>query len=227
MREIAELEKVIEYSFKNKQLLQNALTHSSYANENRENGVRSYERLEFLGDSILGFVTAEFLYRTRPNAEGELTRMRASLVCEQSLARVAGNLGLSEFLRLGKGEESSAGRKRRSLIADTVEAIICAVYLDGGIVPASKFIHKFVLSDEQVAEAEKGGDYKTELQEYVQRDKGSELSYSLIGESGPDHEKVFESEAVINGTAVGRGNGRSKKEAEQAAARDALSRIRS
>jgi ribonuclease-3 len=221
--EVKKLEEIIGYSFRNKSLLKTAMTHSSYANESKRSAVRSYERLEFLGDSVLGFVTTEFLYRIRKNAEGDLTKMRAALVCEANLAQVAETLGISNFLLLGKGEEQSGGRRRPSLQADAVEATIGAIYIDGGIEEARRFIERFILSrleDGEIASR----DYKTELQELIQRNPESVLSYRLVGESGPDHDKVFDVEAVVDGKAVGRGRGHSKKEAEQSAACDALKR---
>jgi len=219
------LEEKVGYVFKNKALLLTALTHSSYANENRYDGGQSYERLEFLGDSILGFVTAEHLYQIRKTPEGELTRLRANLVCEMNLVQVAGRLGLGEYVRLGRGEEQAKGRTRPSILADVVEALIAAIYLDGGIEESSGFIHRFILTSDSMITAEQGMDYKTGLQEYVQRKKDGELIYRVIGESGPDHDKLFEAEAVVNGRVVGRGIGHSKKEAEQLAACDAMKRL--
>jgi len=218
---VKEFEDIVGYKFKDKSLIKTAMTHSSYANENKS--ARSYERLEFLGDAILGFVTADFLYRNRKNAEGDLTKMRAALVCEPNLALVAEKLGLGRFLLLGKGEELTNGRKRPSILADTVEATIGAIFIDGGIDEAKRFIDRFILNGSEVS-AVSARDYKTELQELVQRNRDSVLSYSLVRESGPDHDKVFEVEAHVNGHIVGKGKGRSKKEAEQAAACDALQR---
>ena len=219
------LEEVLGYSFENKSLLENALTHSSYANENRASGAASNERLEFLGDSILGMVTAEHLFRTHPDLpEGELTRTRAALVCEGSLHAVAKNWGLGRYLRLGKGEENGGGRERPSILADAVEAVLAAMYLDGGIGTARKAIHKFILSGEAGAEVA-NRDYKTALQELVQRTNGSVLSYRLVGESGPDHAKTFTMEVSLNDTPVGKGEGRSKKEAEQMAAKAAIEKM--
>lgn len=217
-----ELETAIGYRFHDKKLPQTALSHSSYANETLHDGLGSYERLEFLGDSILGFVTADFLYRTFPTLhEGELTKLRAELVCESSLALVAKQLGLGDRLLLGKGEEASGGRQRVSIIADVVESLIAAIYLDGGFDEAKKFIYRFVLSDVQSKIAE-NADYKTRLQEIVQRQKDLSIVYVLRSESGPDHDKHFEVAAVINGVCAGIGTGTSKKRAEQAAARQAL-----
>jgi len=215
------LESKLGYTFQNPQLLENALTHSSCANESRGK-LQSNERLEFLGDSILGMVVADHLYRNHPELpEGELTRTRAALVCEESLVEVAEELGLGEYLRLGKGEETGGGRNRPSIRADAVEAVLAAVYLDGGIGSARKIIQRYVLSRE-VAGLTKPRDYKTALQELVQRESGSVLRYRLTGEEGPDHNKRFFMEVDLNGAAIGSGSGRSKKEAEQMAAKAAI-----
>ena len=219
-----ELEKKLNYSFRNPALLEEALNHSSYANEHRAAGLRSNERLEFLGDSVLGFVTAEFLFRQHPDLpEGDLTRIRAALVCEQSLYEVARKLGLGQYLKLGRGEEAGGGRERISILADATEAVFAAVYLDGGIESASALIHRCLLDaeKEEVVE-ERRRDYKTALQELVQRTPGTAVTYQLVEESGPDHCRVFVMEAFVGGVSAGRGEGRSKKEAEQAAARAAL-----
>lgn len=219
------LEERIGYTFRDRSLLENALTHSSYANEHREAGMPSNERLEFLGDSILGLVVADHLYRTRPDLpEGDLTRIRAALVCEGSLVEVAKGLDLGSYLKLGRGEESGGGRHRPSIQADAVEAMLAAVYLDGGIGQARRLIHELIVDQEQERTAA-GRDYKTALQELVQRTSGQVLAYRLIGESGPDHAKTFEMEVLLNGTAIGSGSGRSKKEAEQAAAKTAVARL--
>ena len=212
------LEEKLGYTFQNHALLDNALTHSSCANES-QGRLLSNERLEFLGDSILGMVVADHLYRNHPDLpEGELTRTRAALVCEDSLVEVAQELNLGEYLRLGKGEEAGGGRQRPSIRADAVEAVLAAVYLDGGIGSARKLIQKFILSRE-VAGLTKPRDYKTALQELVQRESGQVLSYRLTGESGPDHDKRFFVEVDLNGQGIGSGSGRSKKEAEQMAAK--------
>ena len=209
------------YSFQNRELLENALTHSSRANESRGK-LPSNERLEFLGDSILGMVVADHLYRGHPDLpEGDLTRTRAALVCEESLVEVAQALNLGEYLRLGKGESSGGGRERPSIQADAVEAVLAAIYLDGGIGSARKFIQKFILSRETDGLA-KPLDHKTALQELVQRESGQVLRYRLVGEEGPDHNKRFFVEVTLNGQAVGSGSGRSKKEAEQMAAAAAI-----
>ena len=215
------LEEKLGYTFQNRALLENALTHSSCANESRGK-LQSNERLEFLGDSILGMVVADHLYRNHPDLpEGVLTRTRAALVCEDSLVVVAEELGLGQYLRLGKGEEAGGGRNRPSIRADAVEAILAAVYLDGGIGSARKIIQKYILSRE-VAGLTKPRDYKTALQELVQRESGQVLAYRLTGEEGPDHNKRFFVEVTLNGKNVGQGSGRSKKEAEQMAAKAAI-----
>ncbi len=221
-----ELEKRLGYRFRNGGLLEEALRHSSYANEHRGSAAASNERLEFLGDSVLGFVTAEFLFARHPDSpEGELTRIRAALVCEQSLHEVAQSLELGRFLRLGNGEESCGGRTRPSILADAVEAVFAAVYLDGGFAAASDLIHRVLLEKEREETVEeRRRDYKTTLQELVQREPNHALAYRMVGESGPDHEKCFAFEVLLDGKVVGRGEGRSKKEAEQMAARAALER---
>ena len=217
------LEKKLGYSFSNRELLSEALNHSSYANEHRGAGISSNERLEFLGDSVLGFVTAEFLFKNYPRLpEGDLTRMRAALVCEQSLYEVAKMLELGQYLKLGKGEEAGGGRERQSILADAVEAVFAAVYLDGGMEQIRGLIHRVLLSRAPAAEERK--DYKTTLQEIVQRKIGQQLTYHMVEESGPDHNKTFVFEVRLNGEPIGRGDGHRKKEAEQAAARDALER---
>ena len=219
-----ELEKKLNYTFRDRKLLSEALSHSSYANEHRSAGLKSNERLEFLGDSVLGFVTAEFLFAQHPDLpEGDLTRIRAALVCEQSLYEVAQKLDLGRYLKLGRGEEAGGGRKRTSILADATEAVFAAVYLDGGIGAASALIHRVLLDAEreEVVE-ERRRDYKTALQELVQRTPGRTITYQLVEETGPDHCRVFVMEVSVDGQAAGRGEGRSKKEAEQAAARAAL-----
>ena len=219
---IKDLEAAIGYKFKNIELLQNALAHSSYANERWHNSLKSNERLEFLGDSILGMCVAEYLYCTFPDRpEGELTRMRADMVCEQTLANVAGRIGLGEHLLLGKGEEQGGGRTRNSILADAVESVIAASFLDGGMGAAKQFIQKFILVEVPVKKLH-NVDYKTSLQELVQQKKNQVLSYALVGESGPDHDKHFEVEVSLNGKVVGLGSGSSKKRAEQDAARVAI-----
>jgi len=219
---IKDLEEAIGYRFRNITLLQNALTHSSYANERWHDSLMSNERLEFLGDSILGMVVAEYLYTNFPNRpEGELTRMRADMVCETSLAKAANQVQLGSHLLLGHGEEQGGGRNRPSLLADAMESVIAASYLDGGINAAMGIIQRFILCNvpkTRLANA----DYKTALQERVQQKKNQTIAYTLIGESGPDHDKQFSVEVSLNGTVVGQGTGSSKKRAEQNAAHNAL-----
>ena len=222
-----ELEKKLNYTFRDRKLLSEALSHSSYANEHRSAGLKSNERLEFLGDSVLGFVTAEFLFAQHPDLpEGDLTRIRAALVCEQSLYEVAQKLDLGKYLKLGRGEEAGGGRERTSILADATEAVFAAVYLDGGIGAASTLIHRVLLDaeKEEVVE-ERRRDYKTALQELVQRQADQVLTYRMIGEEGPDHDKTFLAEVLLNGTQVGTGSGHSKKEAEQSAAKAALRKL--
>ena len=220
------LQEAIGYTFRDPSLLETALTHTSYANEVYKDGLRSYERLEFLGDSILGFTAADYLGKTFPKLhEGELTKLRADLVCETSLAQTAKALGLGDYLRLGKGEEATGGRRRVSIIADVVEAVIAAIYLDGGLEAAQRFIYTHVLVDTK-ARIQLNADYKTMLQELVQQQKNQVLSYELLGESGPDHDKQFTVQVLLNGTPIGTGSGSSKKRAEQAAASAALQQLR-
>ena len=222
---INELEKAIGYEFRNITLLQNALSHSSYANERWHDSLKSNERLEFLGDSVLGMLVADYLYRTFPDRpEGELTRMRADMVCEKTLATVANRLGLGQHLMLGKGEELGGGRSRDSILADAVESVIAACYLDGGMDAAVQFIQKFILVNVPVTKLH-NADYKTALQELVQQKKNQVLAYRLVGESGPDHDKQFRVELTLNGEVVGVGTGSSKKRAEQAAAQAAIERL--
>ena len=224
---LEKLQENLGYRFRDESLLRGALYHSSYANEHRNENIVSNERLEFLGDAVLGFVSAEFLYSRFPHApEGELTRIRAALVREESLFEVAQALQLGECLMLGKGEESGGGRQRPSILADCTEAVFAAVYLDGGMDCARDLIHRVLLSkgDIEVAESRRR-DYKTELQELVQRKPHQVLRYELVGQSGPDHAKVFTVAVLLNGDPVGEGSGHSKKEAEQASARAALEKL--
>ena len=223
---IKDLEAAIGYRFKHITLLQNALAHSSYANEQWHDSLKSNERLEFLGDSILGMVVAEYLYRNFPDRpEGDLTRMRADMVCEKSLAHIAEQLGLGQYLLLGNGEEQGGGRKRPSILADATESVIAACFLDGGMAAAEGFIKKFVLTHVPVTSL-KNADFKTTLQELVQQKKNQQLTYRLVGESGPDHDKAFFVEVELNGTVVGKGTGSSKKRAEQDAARVAIETLK-
>ena len=222
---LRELQTMLAYSFRNLSLLTAALTHSSYANENKGSGFDSNERLEFLGDSVLGMMVAELIFKTYPDmAEGRMTRLRAELVCEKSLAGLAGALRLNEYLLLGRGEEKGGGRNRPSILADAFEAVIAAIYLDGGYEPASELISTLF-----TLKAARGdtitSDYKTSLQEMIQEIPGRTLSYNIVNESGPDHLKSFTVEVSLNGAAIGSGTGKSKKEAEQTAAKAALEGI--
>ncbi len=219
-----ELEEKLGYRFRDRGLLEHAMTHSSYANEHRGAGLTSNERLEFLGDSVLGVVVADYLFRKHPDMpEGELTRTRAALVCEGSLHEVARSLGLGRYLRLGRGEDAGGGRSRPSILADATEAMLAAVYLDGGMEAVRPIIRALILDKEQEKAADR--DYKTALQELVQRRPGAAVSYRLVRESGPDHCRSFEMEASVDGEVIGTGAGRTKKEAEQMAAKAALERL--
>lgn len=216
------LEDNLKYSFKNKELLLNALTHSSYANEAR-NGITSNERLEFLGDSVLSIVVADYLYKEFSSLpEGELTKLRASLVCEKSLCEFSRELEIGKFLRLGKGEDKGGGRERNSILADAFEAVLAAMYLDGGMEVARKHVMRFILKELKHTDDEVFKDYKTALQEIIQRNPEESVTYYLTGESGPDHDKVFDVEVRLNSNVIGRGKGKSKKQAEQMAAKQAL-----
>ncbi len=221
-----ELEEKIGYKFKNRELLINALTHSSYANENRGDGISSNERLEYLGDAVLELISARYIYDLKPAMpEGKMTRLRSELVCEQSLHAVALELGLGSYIRLGHGEARNGGRERPSILADAVEAIIAAIYLDGGLESAQRFILDHILTGLAEGQMHHVADYKTDLQERVQRKPGQALEYTLLSESGPDHNKSFTMNVLLNGSEIGRGTGRTKKEAEQSAAKSALERM--
>ena len=218
------LEDRLGYRFRDRGLLEHALTHSSYANEHRASGITSNERMEFLGDSILGLIVAEHLFRAHPDMpEGELTRTRAALVCEDSLHEVALALGLGSYLRLGKGEDAGGGRARPSILADATEATLAAVYLDGGLDPVRAIIQRFILDKEREKAVDR--DYKTALQEWVQRTPGQPIAYRLVDELGPDHARVFVMEVTVGGRSAGQGRGRTKKEAEQLAAKAALEKL--
>ena len=218
--DIQQLQKKIQYTFKNPELLHRALSHSSYVNE-RQNEHQSNERLEFLGDSVLGFITAEYYYsQFKAYPEGDLTKLRAAMVCEKSLCVFAREIGLGEYLLLGKGELCTGGRERPSIQADAFEALIAAIYLDGGIDEARRFVLRFV----RKAAAAPGAfhDYKTKLQEIIQKNPEESVEYVHVGESGPDHDKRFTVEVHLNSNIIGRGVGKSKKLAEQEAAHEAL-----
>lgn len=219
------LEKEIKYIFRDTKLLTVALTHSSYCNENRKRGFTvSNERSEFLGDSILSVITAEFLYNRFPDAdEGFLTRTRAALVCEDTLAQFANSISLGDYILFGKGESAvSGGRHRKSTVSDAFEALIAAIYLDGGMESAKKFVLPFIESNVDKVIKIGTEDYKSRLQRIVQQTPEEELSYVLVGEEGPPHERVFSYEVYLNSNLLGKGKGRSKREAEQVAAREAL-----
>lgn len=216
------LEENLKYSFKNKKLLINALTHSSYANEARD-GISSNERLEFLGDSVLSIIVSEYIYKKFCNLpEGELTKIRAALVCEKSLCGFSRELELGKYLRLGHGEEKGGGRERDSILADAFEAVLAAIYLDGGFEKAKAHVMRFITDELKHTEAEVFKDYKTALQEIIQRNPEESVTYILTGESGPDHDKLFTVEVKLNSNTIGRGSGRNKKQAEQVAAKEAL-----
>lgn len=215
-----QLQNNLGYQFKNPALLSRALTHSSYANE-RHVDTGDNERLEFLGDSVLGFITAEYLFANhRDFPEGELTKLRAYAVCEKSLFSYAEEIGLGNYLKLGKGEERTGGRTRPSVLSDAFEAVIAAIYLDGGMDEAKKFVLRFVVPYVEAKPTFK--DYKTMLQEVVQKNQGETLEYVLVSETGPDHDKCFTVEVHLNSNVLGRGVGGSKKKAEQNAAKEAL-----
>ncbi len=223
--DFSELEKKIGYVYKDKNLLRQAMTHTSFANEQKINKLDSYERIEFLGDAVLEMISSEFFYFKYPDTkEGNLTKMRASAVCEPSLAITARQLGLGEYILLGKGEEATGGRERDSIIADVVEAVIGSIYLDGGLEQAKAFILTHVLND--LEHKQLFYDANSILMETLQAKKEQNFEYRLVGEEGPDHEKVFKTEAVLNGERIGYGEGQSKKISEQHAAYEALMYLR-
>ena len=218
--ELKELENKIGYEFKEKVLLLQALTHSSFSNEQKINRYKNYERLEFLGDAVLELLSSRFFFETYPEmSEGQMTRMRSSMVCEPALAFCARDLSLGKYILLGKGEEATGGRGRDSIISDVMEAVIGAIYLDGGIEEADKFVKKYILSD--LGNKQLFYDSKTILQERVQK-TGRTIVYELVSETGPDHDKTFTVEAIIDGRTAGKGQGRNKKTAEQQAAYQVL-----
>lgn len=218
---LRELEQKIGYCFRNKQLLRQAVTHSSYANEQKINKSGNYERLEFLGDAVLELVSSDFIYHAHPDmAEGQMTKYRASLVCEPALAFCARQIGLETYILLGKGEEATGGRGRDSIISDVMEAVIGAIYSDSGMEEAKAYIHRFILSD--LEHKQLFYDAKTVLQEEVQRENKGTLHYELVREEGPEHDKNFVVEAMVGDVRVGFGSGHSKKAAEQKAAYEAL-----
>ncbi len=216
---LTEIQERLGYSFKNTEYLNHALTHSSYANEHN-NHADCNERLEFLGDSVLGFITAEYFFNHSKQPEGKLTKLRAAAVCEQALSCFAAEIGLGEFLLLGRGEMSTGGQYRPSILADAFEAVIAAIYIDGGIESAKEFVLRFI--DRREDGEKPFRDYKTKLQEVVQKNPEERLEYFLADESGPDHDKRFIMEVHLNSNVIGVGEGKSKKIAEQEAAKQAL-----
>ena len=220
-KELDNLENEIGYQFKDKSLLKLALTHSSFSHEQKIRKWKNYERIEFLGDAVLELVSSDYFYRTYPEeTEGNLTKMRAAAVCEQALAITARQLKLGSYMIFGKGEEANGGRERESIIADAVEAVIGAIYLDESLEEAKKFIYRFVLND--LDHKRLFYDAKSILQEHIQETKAGELVYELIREEGPEHDKLFVVEARLNDVTIGSGEGKSKKAAQQHAAYDAL-----
>ncbi|MBR1779217.1 MAG: ribonuclease III [Clostridia bacterium] len=220
--DISRLEENIKYNFKNKKLIETALTHSSFANESKKNE-KSNERLEFLGDSVLGLVVSDYIFLNCPELpEGKLSKLRASLVCEKTLCKFSKDLHVGDFLKLSHGEKNSRGNERPSILADAFEAIIAAIYLDGGLLEAEKFILRYIIPEFENQNLIEFKDYKTMLQEIIQKNKSETISYVLKKECGPDHNKHFEVEVRLNSNVVGKGGGKSKKEAEQQAAREAL-----
>lgn len=224
MADLKEFQKIIGYEFRKEQLLKQALTHSSYANEKHMKKLSDNERLEFLGDAVLEIISSEFIYTNYPNLpEGEMTKLRASIVCEPTLALCTECLNLGDYLLLGNGEDQTGGRYRKSILSDALEAIIGAIYLDGGFTNAKEFVLRYILTD--IENKKLFYDSKTILQEVVQG-KHEQLEYVLTAESGPDHNKSFTVEVHINGTAISEGVGHTKKAAEQEAAYKALMILR-
>lgn len=218
---LAQLESKIGYVFQDKSLIKQAMTHSSYSNEQKINKLPHYERIEFLGDAVLELVSSEFFYHNYPDLpEGSMTKYRASAVCEQALAITARQLEIGQYMLFGKGEEATGGRDRDSIIADAVEAVIGAIYLDSGLESARTFINRFVLND--LESKALFYDAKSILQEYIQNNKLGTLTYELVEEKGPEHAKQFFVQAVLEGTCLGEGKGHNKKAAEQAAAYQAI-----
>lgn len=228
MMEFSQFEREIEYKFKNEKLLLEALTHSSYSNERRSEVITNNERLEFLGDAVLSIAISDHLFTRHQNLpEGELTKIRSKIVCEATLSECARQLKIGEVMRFGKGEEMTGGRKRASILADAFEALIAAIYLDGGMAAAMKFVYKNLETSIQTATSGKIFlDYKTHLQELIQVQRDNRIRYEIVAEEGPDHCKVFHTEVFLNDRVLGSGQGRSKKEAEQAAAKAAVTELR-
>lgn len=221
MKSIQQLQETIHYQFRNPVFLEVALTHSSYANEVKHQ-IKYNERQEFLGDAVLSIIVSDYLFNNYTVPEGELTKLRAAIVCEKSLDVMANKIGLGQYLRLGHGEELTGGRTRPSIIADAFEALIAAIYLDSGIESARKFVLPFVTEMLEHEDSLSFKDYKTILQEIIQQNPEEKLLYKLVGEKGPDHDKRFLVDVMLNSNVIGRGEGRSKKNAEQMAAKEAL-----
>lgn len=219
--DLQDLMGALGYTFRDERLLCEALTHSSYANEGKRRE-QSNERLEFLGDSVLGMIAASHLFEHDQSREGELTKLRASIVCEQALSSYSREIGLGRYLLLGKGERMNGGDQRASILADAFEAVLAAIYLDGGMEAARTFVLPFLIKEIAAQRRRHFKDYKTQLQEIVQQTPEERLEYVLVGESGPDHAKRFSVEVHLNSNVIGKGVGKSKKEAEQLAAREAL-----
>ena len=225
MTDIKKFQEVIGYHFHDEKLLRQALTHSSFANEKHLKKHSDNERLEFLGDAVLEIISSEFLYKEYPDKpEGELTKLRASIVCEPTLALCTKDIALGEYLLLGKGEDQTGGRGRKSILSDALEAVIGAIYLDGGFANAKEFIHKYILTD--IEHKQLFYDSKTILQEMVQAQAKGALEYEILKEEGPDHNKTFEVRAMLGKEEVGRGSGRTKKAAEQVAAYRGILKLR-
>lgn len=224
--DISLLEEALGYTFKDKTLLETALTHSSYANELKAKGenIMYNERLEFLGDSVLSLIASVYLFKGNSTLfEGDLTKIRAGIVCENALYEYALQINLGDFLRLGRGEEVTGGRKRKSVVSDAFEAVLAAIYLDGGFANARKFVLPYLTdAAEKLIRTGGGEDFKTLLQKFVQQNKGDILEYVMVGESGPSHSKIFDYHVLLNNNVIGKGSGKSKRDAEQAAAREAL-----
>lgn len=227
MNKLKEFEEIIGYTFNDKKLLKAALTHSSFANENRGKSIKYNERLEFLGDSVLSLIVSRYLFENYPHlSEGELTKIRAAVVCEHSLCECSNRMEVGKFMILGKGEEMTGGRTRVSILADAFEAILAAIFLDAGL----DYAREWALGQlyETILSASKGRiqkDYKTTFQELIQGHSGEKITYKVINETGPDHKKSFEVNLLLGDKVVGYGEGNSKKNAEQAAAREALAKM--
>lgn len=227
MENLSELESIIGYTFKNKQNLVLALTHSSFANESKNERIKSNERLEFLGDAVLNIIISENIFMEHSGlSEGEMTKARSNIVCEPSLAKYANDIGIGKYLLLGKGEELTGGRTRVSILSDAFEALIGSIYIDGGIAEAKRFVYEKM---KELIEGSINGivfmDYKTQLQEIVQKNSDQKISYEIVEEKGPDHNKLFVIQVKVADKVMGLGKGRSKKEAEQNAAKSALEKV--